>query len=350
MQIGCDILFDLVKRLKFNVDSTVVPVINLTGSTISFFVVYALPTFYPVPLYVSKNLDFLIAEDRKEIAYLLFAIIEYSKMLLQEFQAFAPTSRDTTDTKIVNIILSQYFLKPVQVYTANDLLFTNRMTHLISIYERLFRSPEARKYCIFPKGFLSCSASNEGTSANQLILDRLKSNIPHRLWRAGVSGSEVFYDNRPIRIYEDNKKQGYQDVSTIPEEYVKKFYRKVKDACAEFMKLGICHYDLRLKNILFRINEVDHDVEIKVIDWDYAGFFGEQLEGTFYQIIQELTTYPHGIAEASDKWYEFYLKQIKQELQVEDEDEGEGGFEDEGSDEDEGAAEEEGYEIEDEEN
>ena len=326
------------------------PVINLTGSTISFFVVYALPTFYPVPLYVSKNLDFLIAEDRKEIAYLLFAIIEYSKMLLQEFQAFAPTSRDTTDTKIVNIILSQYFLKPVQVYTANDLLFTNRMTHLISIYERLFRSPEARKYCIFPKGFLSCSASNEGTSANQLILDRLKSNIPHRLWRAGVSGSEVFYDNRPIRIYEDNKKQGYQDVSTIPEEYVKKFYRKVKDACAEFMKLGICHYDLRVANILFRINEVDHDVEIKVIDWDYAGFFGEQLEGTFYQIIQELTTYPHGIAEASDKWYEFYLKQIKQELQVEDEDEGEGGFEDEGSDEDEGAAEEEGYEIEDEEN
>ena len=103
-----------------------------------------------------------------------------------------------------------------------------------------------------------------------------------------------------------------EPVIKVSPEYFDVFLEKRTKLCLYFEQAGVCYFDMRLTNILFRI--VGDKLELKVIDFDYSQFLNEPLDPGFKKIATGSAHFPSDIHIASSEWHAFMLNKIKSKI------------------------------------
>jgi hypothetical protein len=331
VQIASDALFYLIRQLNCDHSKIVVPSILIAGEIIQFALVYSLPGFFPVPLFVSKELNYLReSEDLEEIARWLLTIAENTALIYAAVNEKVTLKTGEVGT-VINCDTKSFFLKPVQVYQSSGnlprLRYYSRMSHIVEIYSTLFQCPPVRPYIVFPIGFQAYPSHNLNHAED--IISVLDIAIPKKLWRTGLepfNPEEKLQEkkwSRPIRIYpniflmnppfQETVQDGKVILSTDLHDA---FLGELSEAFSTLKAAKVCHFDLRLENIVYRVKE--DSLEIKILDWDYSDFFGRELSADFREMVSNPYSgleYPN-FTEAGPEWYDHYFERIISKLKT----------------------------------
>ena len=184
----------------------------------------------------------------------------------------------------------------------------------------MIKDVNARKFILFPIGFIACP----DPSSHPELYNTLRNIIPVERWRNGSQNSSN--DNLwicpgyPIAAYPNLEYEGewtraisVEGQVTVPIELRQTFYSHLEIACESFERAGVCHLDIRLANIYFRIKGIDQ-VEIKVVDWDYSNLLNCKLESGFQELCKNSYVFPNHFTVASREWHQYMLEDLKRYL------------------------------------
>ena len=89
----------------------------------------------------------------------------------------------------------------------------------------------------------------------------------------------------------------------IPQELRKDFYNEVKEVVNLMKSAGVCHLDIRLSNMFYRVTS-DRKIEIKLIDFDFAHPINSVLNPVFYSYVNTRTEneYPKEVDTVDNNW------------------------------------------------
>jgi hypothetical protein len=110
----------------------------------------------------------------------------------------------------------------------------------------------------------------------------------------------------------------------VPKNLRSSFFRKVEDAVEAMALAGVCHLDIRLSNVFFRVQkseegkEEEEEVFIKVIDFDFAYFMDQPLPDYFLAMVTNSdNAYPEHITVANAEWSQHMLGILHRALGLE---------------------------------
>ena len=318
IQCSSDALYHMVHRLNGNVKTSAIPFLIVAGGELQIGVVYSLEhKFYPVPLHLFGPISLLFQPD---VAYkYLEGISSYLGEFLLTQNYFPVTSNvEAAPLRLTLLDPPVYFYKPLQIFFQSSLYAFARLQQLLHVFDSLFESVKLRSVIVFPVGFIGYPSREAAFSSS--IRDYLNHVIHPSLFDRAKIGSitQAKYtssrksegskkrkinsesdvsassdqstssaesndastklpDGYPILVYpylnpnmwkiagQLNGDDRFQWDVNIAEEYRQAFYDKVKEVVHQMAEAGVCHLDIRLSNIFFRIDQTSQNIEIKLI-------------------------------------------------------------------------------------
>lgn len=374
IQIACDFLFHAVHVLQLSVTEVAIPFVVVAGGEVQFGAVYSLEhEFYPVPILMTPplSLNFLDA-----VYSVLEGLVDYVDNHLMSL----PVERLMCNVKppsLLRLNRSRYFLKPLQLFINPYVYAHGRLHRLLAVwlFDKLFACEALRSIVVFPVGFIGFPGRHDPvrgflgdvmierleTSIGKQLIDRVrvapfeKEEIAGQKRKASSSDRQPSKRRNPSDVdrnangsdrtaseYEDTpgslpsgfpivvyprlgspwRMAGTTDVETgvsevyVPETHREAFYGKVRDAVGLMARAGVCHLDIGLSNVFFRVE--DDEVQIKLIDFDFAHAQDHVFPKLFTHLISHtINAYPRTIDEAGDAWQRFMLRALRDALGLE---------------------------------
>lgn len=88
----------------------------------------------------------------------------------------------------------------------------------------------------------------------------------------------------------------------VPLQHRASFYDKVRRVVDLMAEAGVCHLDVRLNNLFYHV-EQNGEVNIKVIDFDFAWLMDHQLPELFREWIDNTyNAFPKNVNVAGREW------------------------------------------------
>lgn len=289
LSLGTEIAVRLLRSGVFFADCAV-PIITCFGDgEFQILGVYLMEPSFPVLTRLSRTLDLFEDDDCYEIAQWILCLasfVEATARLLESCQVHSKKPMNS-----VCLRLSGNFFKPIYVDMKGLRGRTNpanspkgfgyhseiwlRVNSIMKIYQRLAHEEGSEQFILFPKGIMVLP--NEDDESNKQNRARLIDSMEKFHF-------SNFLTNTPLMIYPLLGEE-YND-GRPPQALVDDYLRAVKCAIAILNKAGVCHADLRPKNILWRRDDKG-GIGIQIIDFEDAGLFGWPIR--FF----EGSRYPH---------------------------------------------------------
>jgi hypothetical protein len=369
IQISCDFLYHAVHVLQLSVQEVAIPFIIVAGGEVQFGAVYSLEhEFYPVPILITPPMSLY---HLGAVYPVLEGLVDYVDNYLMKLNVRVRVL--TAKKSLLYLNPRHYFLKPLQLFFNQSVYAHHRLHQLLALFDALFACEALRSIVVFPVGFIAFpDRSNsvreflgdsminglEKVLGQQLIkrarvapLDEniagQKRNVPSSNYKSSkrqrntsdMDDRSASASDRSASDYEDTSAPlpgGYpiivyprldvtwqmagttniesgESVVNVPETHRKGFYGKVCDAVQLMAGAGVCHLDMRLSNIFFRVD--NDEVQIKIIDFDFAHSQDHVLPKVFLNLIDSTTNaYPPNIDVAGNAWQQFMLRALHDAL------------------------------------
>lgn len=380
IQTSCDFLYHAVHVLQLSVKDVAIPFIVVAGGEVQFGAVYSLEhEFYPVPVLMTPPMSLY---HLGAVYPVLEGLVDYVDNYLMRLPDKGRMLRQNDG--LLRLYPRHYFLKPLQLFFNPYVFAHHRLHRLLALFDALFDCEALRSIVVFPVGFIGFpdhrsspvrqflgEAMIDGLekAIDQQLIERVRvssvdetvvgqkrkvsssdyepSKRPHhasdsdtRSARASDRSTSEFDEvddsasalpsGHPIIVYPrlddtwqlagtTNVASG-ESVVNVPETHRKEFFDNVCEAVHLMATAGVCHLDIRLSNVFFRVqpsaiaNDRD-EVQIKIIDFDFAHPQDHVLPDLFSMIISDtVNAYPSGIDVANDAWQQYMLSGLRDAL------------------------------------
>eukprot|EP01033_Poteriospumella_lacustris_P014477 gene14477-10351_t len=160
--------------------------------------------------------------------------------------------------------------------------------------------------------------------------DRIADNASHDSEKAQSAADVPLPPGYPIVVYprlEESRwrfagttyfVEGVPPCSTVdvPRQYRASFYDKVCRVVDLMAEAGVCHLDVRLNNLFYRVEE-NGEVNIKVIDFDFAWRMNHQLPAVFREWIDDTrNAFPKNVHVAGRQWLNPMMAALRTALEL----------------------------------
>lgn len=319
--------------------------------------------FYPVPVLLTPPMSLYQLHQMYPV---LESIVTQMKSI-PRLQGRAP-SLCPAAPPLLSLDTDKYFFKPLQVF-GQDVMFVHHHLHqLVTLFDAMYSSEVLLDIVVYPVGFLGWPSSTVGDFLDRFAVDfrakigrnlveRAKVQIPstsisvasdrscestrRRTTTDNNTAPHILLDGPlptgyPILVYpllteQDGWRLAGQSSCygeaievSVPQHLRSSFFRKVKDAVNAMALAGVCHLDIRLSNVFFRVQkaeereEEEEEVFIKVIDFDFAYFMDQPLSDYFVSMVNETeNSYPQHITVANAEWSQHMLDLVHKALGLE---------------------------------
>eukprot|EP01033_Poteriospumella_lacustris_P012258 gene12258-8768_t len=333
IQVSCDFLFHAVHVLGVAVNQTAIPFVVLCGGLVQFGAVYSLAQeFYPVPILLADPLPLY---PSAALYVMLEGLVQYVRT---HMMLWRPQNRGVRlpPRHLLRLQTEGYFFKPLQLFGQHPSHAGHQLRLLFSWFDALHACEALRHVVVFPVGVIGYPAAGDSdataflgtrfrrtldTVIGEQLLRRVEllsgwepcevsdkrtttSSSP-RKQRAAASAAPdasavgALPPGYPIVVYP--RLEGswqiagvtYLDTCTlsqtstvsVPSEYRSAFWDEVCRVVSLMAEAGVCHLDMRLSNLFYRVER--GEVRVKVIDFDFAWRMGHRLPGVFRQWIDD---------------------------------------------------------------
>lgn len=221
------------------VRSVCIPCVSSNGRLMQFGAVYFLEPCFPCCIATSKVLDLCDQEDRRVAAKTWARIQVHLGEVDNQFVDVSPPINEFR----VGLNVDMYWVKPFGTFFKVEPTLHQSLRHYCAVMKTLYESGAARDYVLFPLTFRTGNDAHDG-----IVFDHL-------------GGADPPY---AIGVPRDKRAR---------DAYAK----GVKAATEAIHNAGIVHMDFYPSNIMWRFDEGEDRMDVKLIDWDAAHRWGSDL-------------------------------------------------------------------------
>ena len=358
IQVSCDFLFHAVHVLGVPVTEAAIPFVVLGGGLVQFGAVYSLASeFYPVPVLLTEPMP---VYPKTELYLVLEGLATYIRT---QMLTWPPDRRvSPSPNHLLRLRTAGYFFKPLQLFGQHPSHADHQLRLLFSWFDALHACEALRHVVVFPVGVIGYPAAGDAdataflgtrfrrtldTVIGEQLLRRVEllsgwepcevsdtrtttSSSPRRASASAApdaSAVGALPPGYPIVVYPrlegswqiagvtylDTCTLSQTSMVSVPSEYRAAFWDEVCRVASLMAEAGVCHLDMRLSNLFYR---VEHGkVRVKVIDFDFAWRMDHRLPGVFRQWIDDTyNAFPKDIDVAGSAWSDAMMAAMRTAL------------------------------------
>jgi hypothetical protein len=209
----------------------IVPIVSSNGHRIQFGAVLVLPPCFPYFLPLTGGLDLGNPSERSEIAKMFLRIKKLLGVPL-------PLPPEEIPLKVPReMSKDRYLLQPVDTIFCSQPNVTQSLRHIFEALKKAFDEPKCRDFVVFPICF------------------------------SGENQRAIVFLNLVAAGY----RQGVPCDNGLRNEY----FESLDAAVREIHNVGLVHLNLTPSNILWKKNEGDDGISIKISGWEFVQLLGK---------------------------------------------------------------------------
>ena len=278
-QIAGDCAFLLKHLGVVPLTSCAVPGILTFGECVQFYGAFLIEERFPCFVLLSRPFHLSDTDDVRSIVGWIIALrrhIADMSWVLKRVRVGAKADQSVPLCADFN----GKFLKPIRVRDRecevdfNSSFYPDRiaLTHILETFSILFASPNAAPFVHFPNGWFRVPSQSAQPALFNALCDYLESQCA----RYDLAWTDTTQPMTCLLVF-DELPSNWSKSTTVDRVHTGKFAERLRSAVSAIGDAGIVHMDLRPANILWRCKtcvsggggaEEEHDVEVKVIDWE----------------------------------------------------------------------------------